>query len=162
MTNFGESRNGIISNSQLPSFSFVTVDTIRQHGDQFLTGVLAYNGLVMNVEGRNDFDVTTNGEKNIVKYAICYAGPPTVLVFLNWFSINNKYIPRDTGDVIYGINLSNSYLFSMTHGTSLNSYLGFNFLVMGPDIPTENIKHGTTFQCTDNSSHDVSVWYHIS
>jgi len=152
VTNFGESRKSYTGSSSLPSFSFLTIDTLRRYGASFLSGVVAYNGLMRNSEGIDEFDVEKGGDAFIFNYSTRSYDIdklPTVLAFPNWFSIKDEHYPQDTVDITFAISEISATGFQIKHGpSSRDSYLGFNFAVIGPDMPKENIKHGIITQCT--------------
>jgi len=66
-TSFGDARFRQISNNHIPSFSFITIETLEKYGNGFLSGVVANNGLIQTVEGRHIFEVS--------KVSLVFNGP---------------------------------------------------------------------------------------
>ena len=137
----------------------MTIDTFRRHGNNFRSGVVAFNGLMLNEEGKDEFDVTTEtaaDDSEVGSFAIdfrnhAYSEIPTVIAFPNWFTSNGENQPADTADVNFAITSISETGFEISHSqASSQSYLGFNFAVIGPDLSTKNIKHGIIAECTES------------
>lgn len=108
--NFGS--NELTTNTEIPSYSFVTADTL---------------GLFVNdLSGRNDFAsgvVTYNG--------ILTSGD-------EYFTVKKE------DNNVFNIKFKNPY-------DQSPFYLGFNFLVIGQNMPNENVKHGFVTDCTSST-----------
>jgi len=68
-------------------------------------------------------------------------------------------MPKNTPDLIFDVVTMTAAGFRIRYQTSdiRKSYLGFNFAVIRPDMPTENIKHGIITECTDVATTTLSV-----
>lgn len=178
MTSFGSTKDSYISNSNLPSFSFVTVDSLRKFGDKgedLRSGIVDYNGMMLSEEGRDAFDVTLTSTSFRMKFSnYVYTDDPTVLAMPNWFSVNEEFLPSDVADLNFSIGKISKTGFTINHTSgglldevsdlTPKSHLGFNFLVIGPKMPVTNIKHGIIYECTSlksdtnkNTSYGISV-----
>ena len=161
MTNFGVLRNKFLSNRQLPIFSFLSIDTLRLYDSDLVSGVVAYNGMMLDGAGRSDFDITKGDDYFRVNLNVNYDSPPTVLAFPNWLGASSEDYPQFIGELNFAIGAIDTTSFEIRH-TSPQSYLGFNFAVIGPDMDTTNVKHGVIFECTDenaktSSTHGIAV-----
>jgi len=155
--NFGALSLDLLGISRLHSFSFLTVDTLRRYGRAFRSGVVSHLGLMLNAEGRDEFDVSKDKDGFILQFVNpnpAYQTEPTVVAFPNWFSIHAAYFPNNAQDVTFEIGGISTTGFELKHGPSSldRSYIGFNFLVIGDDMPTENIKHGIIADCFSPSA----------
>lgn len=137
----------------------MTIDTFKRHGNSFRSGVVACNGLMLNEEGKDEFDVTTEtfaDASKVGSFAIDFRNHvhsqiPTVVAFPNWFTSNGENQPGDTADANFAITDISKTGFVISHSqASIQSYLGFNFAVIGPGMPTKNIKHGIIAECTES------------
>eukprot|EP00588_Corethron_pennatum_P001386 CAMPEP_0194300600 /NCGR_PEP_ID=MMETSP0169-20130528/61347_1 /TAXON_ID=218684 /ORGANISM="Corethron pennatum, Strain L29A3" /LENGTH=163 /DNA_ID=CAMNT_0039050783 /DNA_START=632 /DNA_END=1120 /DNA_ORIENTATION=+ len=85
----------------------------------------------------------------------------------NWFSLNEEFFPAYVKDLNFHISMVSRTGFTINHyndgkdGMS-KSLLGFNFLVIGPNMPDTNIKHGIIYECTselevnDSTTHGIN------
>jgi len=174
VTSFGESDDNNVLNSDLPSFSFVTVDSLRRFGEDGInlrSGIVAYNGLMLSEEGRDEFDVTMN----IDSFSISFSNDehterPTVVAMPNWFSFNEEFPPYSVDHLNFSIGKIKTDGFTINHTSAGSppmpkSLLGFNFLVIGSNMPVTNIKHGIIYQCTAydvNNNRSTKHGIHLS
>lgn len=152
VASFGELRNTFISSAQLPEFSFLAVDSLREP-EHVRSGVVAYNGLISNTAARGNFTVVMNSDPNVRNFNVAfnnqvYSSAPTVIVFPNWFGVGDKYNPEIVEDVVLVLKEIDTAGFEVKLQSPVGrSYLGFNFMVIGPDAGN-TIKHGVFYQCT--------------
>ena len=127
--NFGS--NELTTNTEIPSYSFVTADTLGQFvndfepgRNDFASGVVAYNGIL--TSGDKYFTVTKEGQNVFnIEFKNPYDQSPTVLIFPSWTRVgyveasdeegenqnatpveaqNDGSRPRNILDVNFGIN----------------------------------------------------------
>lgn len=113
----------------------------------------------------DEYFTVTKGIKNAfnIKFKTPYQNgkTPTVLVFPSWTRVgyieeaedqNNGSRPRDIISVNFGIKSFNSSSFQISNNvlSSDEPYLGFNFLVIGQDMPNKNVKHGFVTECSSS------------
>ena len=132
-------------------FSFLSLDTLQRYETSFLSGIVAYNDVMLGDNARDDFEVTTHLNDFTVTFGNQYSSVPTVLAFPNWFSLGNQFYPKDATDLTFDITEINTVNFKIRYqiDDSRKSYLGFSFAVIVPDMPNENIKHGIVTECTE-------------
>ena len=68
VTTYGDSRFNAITNDQLPPYSFLTIETLKRFGIDFMSGVVSASGLMQNVGGREDFEVIKDERKFFVLF----------------------------------------------------------------------------------------------
>ena len=74
----------------------MTIDTFKRHGNSFRSGVVACNGLMLNEEGKDEFDVTTEtfaDASKVGSFAIDFSGTMYTLRF-------RLLLPSQTGSQV--------------------------------------------------------------
>jgi len=121
---------------------------------------VTYNGIL--TSGDEYFTVTKEDDNVFnIKFKTPYQNgkTPTVLIFPSWTRVgyleddeeeNDGSRPRDIISVNFGLKTFNPSSFEISNNvlSSDEPYLGFNFLVIGQDMPTENVKHGFVTKCS--------------
>jgi hypothetical protein len=147
MTNFGKS----LQESNLQSFSFLSVDNMDENEGKLLGGVVHHTGLIASqrpgvaagfqVEkiAAHEFVVTMNGKAAV--------DDPTVIVFPQFYTNNGATFPENIGDVTValhgndGVEPVDTKQFSVKAGAGY-APLGFNFLAVSRDLKNPSVKHG--------------------
>lgn len=78
-----------LGNSRLPSFSFLSADSLGAFGDDFVSGVVAHNLLITSESTEYKFGVKKVTDDTFrVSFANNkrYSEVPTIVAFANWFS----------------------------------------------------------------------------
>ena len=135
VTNFGDLSLDDIGSSRLPNYSFLAADSLGRFGDDFISGVVAYNGLIVDDNAEDQFEITRpDGRTFDVTYVDkSYTEPPTIVASPNWFSLGGEYYPQKADDINFAIRSSSTDKFTITAGEVPSgdvSYFGFNFLVI--------------------------------
>jgi hypothetical protein len=137
VTNFGSKRSSFISNRQLSSYSFLTIDTLRSYGADLRSGVVAGNGLLFDRAGRSEFTVTKGAKKIKLEWNEAYDSPPVVIAFPNWLGPSPEDYPMYQEELNYAIRSITDSSFEISHA-SAGSSLGFSFAVIGDNVPTDD------------------------
>lgn len=167
VTSFGSKASNYQNHRNLPQFSFLTVDTLKSYGTKIRAGVLSHTGMMSNPISRRDFDIALTENEVRVKFAKATStGIPTVVAFPNWFSEGSKF-PRNEVDLAFVLDSIGPTNFKIrsagSTGMAEQRRLGFNFVVIGSEMPQKNVKHGVVFECTSfqgwfiSSIHGASV-----
>ena len=126
---------------------------------------------MLSEEGRDEFDETMNSDSFSIAFSNdVHTEEPTVVVMPNWFSFNEEFPPSSVDHLNFSIRkISKTDGFTINHTSAGSppmpkSLLGFNFLVIGSNMPVTNIKHGIIYECTDlyNGNDNKSTFYGIS
>lgn len=136
--------------SDLPDFSFLTIQILERYGNDFLSGVIAHNGVVLNEDGIDKFEIKTTDTSFDVTLCEELDSEPTVIAFPNWLGKNEEDYPAIVTDLTHSISDITSSGFKINHANERklsSASLGFNFLVIGSNIPTKDIKHGIIYDC---------------
>ncbi|EJK43755.1 hypothetical protein THAOC_37769 [Thalassiosira oceanica] len=79
---------------------------------------------------------------------------PTVVLFPVWYkpdeSTSDDVLPQNSLRLVTAVKGISAEGFAAL--VDRNSPVGFNFLAIGPDTPTTNVKHGIVYECTDDAS----------
>mmetsp|Transcript_33443 Transcript_33443/g.75532 ORF Transcript_33443/g.75532 Transcript_33443/m.75532 type:complete len:489 (-) Transcript_33443:319-1785(-) len=157
MTSFGPAALGL-TRATIPAYSFVSSDAMgKLFGDSnnfFLTGVVSPQGLLL--DGNRDL-VSVSRELNHVvnvRFKSTMSGAPTVVLFPVWYkpdeSTLDDVLPKRYGQLMTVVKDISAEGFAAL--VDRNSPVGFNFLAIGTDTPTTNVKHGIVYECTDDAS----------
>mmetsp|Transcript_3091 Transcript_3091/g.6151 ORF Transcript_3091/g.6151 Transcript_3091/m.6151 type:complete len:486 (-) Transcript_3091:302-1759(-) len=157
MTSFGPAALGL-TRATIPAYSFVSSDAMgKLFGDSnnfFLTGVVSPQGLLL--DGNRDL-VSVSRELNHVvnvRFKSTMSGAPTVVLFPVWYkpdeSTSDDVLPQNSLRLVTAVKGISAEGFAAL--VDRNSPVGFNFLAIGPDTPTTNVKHGIVYECTDDAS----------
>mmetsp|Transcript_33447 Transcript_33447/g.75548 ORF Transcript_33447/g.75548 Transcript_33447/m.75548 type:complete len:499 (-) Transcript_33447:319-1815(-) len=157
MTSFGPAALGL-TRATIPAYSFVSSDAMgKLFGDSnnfFLTDVVSPQGLLL--DGNRDL-VSVSRELNHVvnvRFKSTMSGAPTVVLFPVWYkpdeSTLDDVLPKRYGQLMTVVKDISAEGFAAL--VDRNSPVGFNFLAIGTDTPTTNVKHGIVYECTDDAS----------
>ncbi|EJK73064.1 hypothetical protein THAOC_05337 [Thalassiosira oceanica] len=165
VTSFGRSAQDL-TKATLPAYSFVTSDSMGKlfgdgDSDDFLTGVVSPQGLLLD-RNRDLVSVSRKGETltifpgsfKVTRVSVEFNSPmngqPTVILFPVWYkpdeSTLDEVFPASAAQLFLTVHqISEGGFEAILDGASP---VGFNFLAIGPDIPTKNVKHGLVSVCT--------------
>lgn len=162
VTNFDRS---IVDGSSLESFTFLSASNVESYLGKIISGVIRYDSLILDDE--RDLAAVRVSRKKNKKFSVTfnepYASHPTIAIFQNWYT-EGEFYPQDIADI--SCSLSHDFDengFKVTYGSTgfiSRTYLGFNYLAIGPDQPTDNVKHGIiypTSDCTNSLVYGVPV-----
>jgi len=143
MTDF----SGSLSKDSLQSFSFLTVQNDATYFEDIISGVVSYDGTILNSNPAKDFRIKVVKKDGLFELDFRHSSISdfeslTLIVFPNWYTNNGTRFPETMYDVSLTMEPKISFegMFNVRPGSS--SFLGFNFLALSPELDTTTVKHG--------------------